>query len=531
MPGRAEARGKTGDGGPREETKVEEHGDKRARREGEPAAKKRRTAVEGEEEVGDAAGDEAGAEERKPKRKVAVLIGYSGTGYKGMQLNATEKTIEGDLFEAFVAAGAISRANSDDPKKSSLVRCARTDKGVHAAGNVISLKLIVEEADVVQKINDHLSPQIRVWGIQRTNGSFSCYQLCDSRIYEYLIPTHAFLPPHPRSPLAKVLLQAAEATDLDGYKSRQEEVASFWNEAEQRHLQPVLETIDPSIRSAVLATVYASHDDGQPQPDDDVPAKPLDQILDSDDEAPGDAKRPTVPKVTDGNGEEASQAIRAERARMDEAIRKAKAANLRAKKSYRISPARLQRIRDALALYHGTRNFHNYTPDKSFYDPSAKRHIKSFVADAPLIIGDTEWVSLKVHGQSFMMHQIRKMVGMVALVVRAGCVLDRVAESYGPARLSIPKAPGIGLLLERPIFDSYNDRAAKEYQREPIDFGKYEAEIKEFKQREIYERIFREEEQENHFHAFFANVDALSNDQLRFLTSHGLAKDPKKGGS
>lgn len=30
--------------------------------------------------------DEIAAEDRKPKRKVAVLIGYSGTGYRGMQM-------------------------------------------------------------------------------------------------------------------------------------------------------------------------------------------------------------------------------------------------------------------------------------------------------------------------------------------------------------------------------------------------------------------------------------------------------------
>ena len=30
--------------------------------------------------------EEIDAEERRPKRKVAVMIGYSGSGYKGMQL-------------------------------------------------------------------------------------------------------------------------------------------------------------------------------------------------------------------------------------------------------------------------------------------------------------------------------------------------------------------------------------------------------------------------------------------------------------
>ena len=44
-------------------------------------------------------------------------MSYCGTGYKGMQVNPPHKTIEGDLFEAFVKAGAISKANSNDPKK------------------------------------------------------------------------------------------------------------------------------------------------------------------------------------------------------------------------------------------------------------------------------------------------------------------------------------------------------------------------------------------------------------------------------
>ena len=151
---------------------------------------------------------EIAAEERRPKRKVAVLIGYSGTGYHGLQINHKDKTIEGDIFAALVAAKAISKANADDPRKSSFVRCARTDKGVHAAGNMISLKLIIEDPDVVKKINEALPPQIRVWGIVRTNNAFSCYQACDSRWYEYLMPSYCLLPPHPESFLGKKVLES-----------------------------------------------------------------------------------------------------------------------------------------------------------------------------------------------------------------------------------------------------------------------------------------------------------------------------------
>jgi tRNA pseudouridine38-40 synthase len=111
----------------------------------------------------------------------------------------------------------------------------------------------------------------------------------------------------------------------------------------------------------------------------------------------------------------------------------------------------------------------------------------------PIVINGTEWLSLKVHGQSFMMHQIRKMVAMCALVVRSGCTPDRIKDTYGPDRIAIPKAPGLGLLLERPIFDNYNSKA-KTLDRDPIDFEKYATAMNEFKQREIYDRIFREEE-------------------------------------
>jgi tRNA pseudouridine38-40 synthase len=88
---------------------------------------------------------------------------------------------------------------------------------------------------------------------------------------------------------------------------------------------------------------------------------------------------------------------------------------------------------------------------------------------------------------------------MAALIIRCGCPMERINESYGSDKLSIPKAPGLGLLLERPVFDSYNERAVNEFEREKIDFDKFEKEISEFKQREIYERIFREEEKDHQY--------------------------------
>ncbi|KAL4918132.1 pseudouridine synthase [Aspergillus aurantiobrunneus] len=455
-------------------------------------------------------------EQRRPKKKVAVLIGYSGTGYKGMQLSATEKTIEGELFTAFVAAGAISKANAADPKKSSLVRCARTDKGVHAAGNVVSLKLIVEDTDIVQKINEKLSSQIRVWDILVAPKSFSSYQMCDSRIYEYLIPSHCFLPPHPSTYLGMKLVELAEREgDLDEYKARQEEVAGYWDETDEKLVRPLLESFPEDIRKPVEKALHL---------DDEKDAAPEDEST-----KPGQdtANSENAPAVEAPSTEKPEQPLNEEeiafRRRIYEAVKTVKAAYLKARREYRIPPARLARIQKALDKYVGTRNFYNYTIQKTFKDPSAKRHIKSFKLNPePIIIDGTEWLSLKVHGQSFMMHQIRKMVAMATMVVRCGCDPERIFDSYGSSKLAIPKAPGLGLLLERPVFDAYN-RKVGDFKKDPIDFSKYDKEMNEFKQREIYDRIFREEEQTHAFSSFFNHIDHYGQEEFLYITSGGIA--------
>jgi tRNA pseudouridine38-40 synthase len=482
--------------------------DKRKRNE-EEQERKRQRIEQGKELPSPFSKEEIEAESRKPKRKVAVLIGYAGSGYKGMQIQGDEKTIEGDIFKAFIAAGAISKANADDPKKSSLIRCARTDKGVHAAGNVISLKLIVEDEDIVEKINANLPPQLRVWGYERTPAGFSCYQVCDSRWYEYLIPTHAFLPPHPQSFLGKKLIEHAEAEGkLDEYKARQEDVANFWAETEENYIKPILEKLDPQLRAAVTTAMH-TFDDGFPEgasdPTDAVDVKAEEvtsEVLPDADEVKKelvDLNLPVAPTATDGEAKPEEKGPRT-LSPLEAAIKEVKAAYLAAKKAYRISDSRKARVQEALDQYKGTNNYHNYTVQKNFKEDSAKRYIMSFQVGAkPIIVNDTEWLSLKVHGQSFMMHQIRKMVAMATLVVRCGTPLERIKESYGDVNISIPKVPGLGLLLERPVFQAYNKRATTELGREPIDFAKYEDKIEEFKHREIYERIYREEEAQNQY--------------------------------
>ncbi|KAK9370864.1 pseudouridine synthase [Lipomyces kononenkoae] len=424
------------------------------------------------------------AKERQPKRKVACMIGYCGTGYHGMQINPPQKTIEGDIFNAFVGAGAISQDNSNDPKKSAFMRAARTDKGVHAAGNVISLKLIIEDPEIVEKVNSLLPDQIRLWGYSRTTKGFECRKHCDSRIYEYLIPTYSFLPPKPKSALAERIKEMADK--YPGVTREDPEGEKFWTAVAQQVKSAGID--EDEVRTA-YAEALEEQTLNKKQPQDEGLLKTYLNLSDA-------------------------------QFRMFKQIRAIENA---ARRAYRISTERLDLVRRALKQYEGPHNFHNFTIGKDFNDPSSRRYMKSLLASDPKIIEGTEWISIKIHGQSFMLHQIRKMIGMAAQVVRTGAPLDRINDAFGRRKINIPKAPALGLLLERPVYTNFNERL-KSFGRDAVSFDAYNDQMEEFKMKYIYDKIYAEEAKENVFYGFFGFIDNFKGDVHLFdyLTAKGF---------
>lgn len=79
--------------------------------------------------------------ERIKLRKYGILMGYSGVGYFGMQRNPGMKTIEEDLLTAMLKNKWINQEAFDQSQVISFQRAARTDKGVSAARQCVSLKL------------------------------------------------------------------------------------------------------------------------------------------------------------------------------------------------------------------------------------------------------------------------------------------------------------------------------------------------------------------------------------------------------
>ena len=87
-------------------------------------------------------------------------------------------------------------------------RAARTDKGVSAVANLVSLKLVPMD-DLTKLVNEQLPKQIRMFGtvktivffeitfilgVKRVAASFNSKNSCDARTYIYILPTYAFCP-------------------------------------------------------------------------------------------------------------------------------------------------------------------------------------------------------------------------------------------------------------------------------------------------------------------------------------------------
>ncbi|KAI1714370.1 tRNA pseudouridine synthase domain-containing protein [Ditylenchus destructor] len=131
---------------------------------------------------------------------------------------------------------------------------------------------------------------------------------------------------------------------------------------------------------------------------------------------------------------------------------------------YRISEKRLDEIQNLMTVFLGTHNFYNYTSGRASDDWSCNRHIWSFNIDEPITVRDgfrnmeMEFVRLRIYGNSFMMHQIRKIVGTTIAVARELMPLDEVYESFNPIRRDIPRAPATGLYLERLHYDWYDKK-------------------------------------------------------------------------
>ena len=133
------------------------------------------------------------------KRKMAIVCGYIGSNYRGLQIDTSDNnftTVEGEMIKALLAAGFVSESNAVDLSKIGWSRSSRTDKGVHASRIVLSMKLVVDSnfdqkvhsQQYADRINNYLKEDIRVFSVTKVNQGFRAREAGSWREYEYVLP-------------------------------------------------------------------------------------------------------------------------------------------------------------------------------------------------------------------------------------------------------------------------------------------------------------------------------------------------------
>lgn len=628
---------------------------------------------------------ERGEDEGKNRKlKMCLLLAYRGTGYKGLQINPGTRTIEGDLENAIFKAGFLTEDNHNDLPKVRWSRAARTDKGVHAAGNVVSLKMTVpddalmppekqaefdareaevraeirklaqqvkdaqpedfkqelaayEAADVIlplpsssntenapamtdstaestetapataesatrtapgtvvyidtipvrikvqtplvrtavttvarlkeelswkhsvlidaeyasetmcARINAFLPAQVQVLRVDRVSSTFDSKLCATSRTYEYIIPSFAFVPvaQYPPGlhaamlaavpPLSETFAAADESARAAAASATSGVVAAAVTAVADSDEIPV---VDAREAAAAEAAARAAASAAGPQLALSAATHQIMKLMEKMDAAGasdgGDGEKETVDAFSESaaatarrggddlsgykTDEEAAAGVAAAAAAAEQEEQgevQSLAEMVRASLAeigipacppelleYRMSPAERARVDGILKTFIGSQNHHNLTKGRHPRDPSCRRFIDSFVTTGFFYMNGVEFVHMVVHGQSFMLHQIRKMIGYSVALAR-GTLAPRATEAlFTEERIRVPMAPALGLLLDRVHFRTYdlktteiNSRAVKNkkfHEVRPTMEEQYEATLKqrtEFKEKYVYSEL------------------------------------------
>ncbi|XP_066598450.1 pseudouridylate synthase 1 homolog [Prorops nasuta] len=332
--------------------------------------------------------------ERIKRKPYAIMLGYLGKDYYGMQRNPGMKTIEEDLINSLFRANLITQEAFDCIQTINFQRAARTDKGVSACRQIVSLKL--PEPINIKQLNYYLPEEIRIFGAKRVTKGFNSKNKCDARTYLYIIPTYAF-----------------------------------------------------------VQNSFISNDDFT----DEQKIENLSII----------------------NGKPCTE--------------------------YRISEEKLDTLKRIMKLFEGSHNFHNFTYKVKPLDPSARRYIIEFSISDVFLNDNVEFAVLKIKGQSFMLHQIRKMVGLVIGILRSMVSEDVMQEVFQLNKFEIPMAPSLGLVLNYVHYDNYNKRYGNDGMHEKLEWKECEAEVDEFFKNSILNYIIKTELSEKQILNWIMNVE------------------------
>jgi tRNA pseudouridine38-40 synthase len=114
--------------------------------------------------------------------RIALKVAYIGTDYHGFQVQPDQKTVEGELLRALSELKIITNRH-----EASYIAAGRTDKGVHALGQVIAFDTGKPDVAIPRAINSRLS-NIWTWAKAQVQPGFDPRRHARYREYRYIMP-------------------------------------------------------------------------------------------------------------------------------------------------------------------------------------------------------------------------------------------------------------------------------------------------------------------------------------------------------
>lgn len=405
----------------------------------------------------------AGDGKARVKRKMAIVIGFIGTRYRGLMINpeveqsAAKKSVEELIRVALVKANIVSELNSQKlEQKVKWSRSSRTDAGVSALRLVISARLLVSlesldqdfSPELVDEINEGLPADIRCFSAKKVPNSFDAKHACSWREYEYILPTQLAQPLEGDSTLSAEVL----AERLQGIMQRFEGCHSFHNftRLKASDCLPRAEREkggDGKSKGRGKGKKGKGEGKGKHKRGKKRKAEALEEALDAalptsevgDGDGPGDSDQPLEALEGEATVENESPKEDAD-APMPEAV---------AQSGTKVSGAWVEvcskdetsgwRHRPAHVLKHTQSTMHMMTVE-------------------PALGG--KLLRIVLRGQFFLYNQIRLMVGTAVAIV-AGVLPEELLEAalVLTTEMHMPLAPATGLLLRTAGFSRLDERA------------------------------------------------------------------------